>query len=59
MKNKMVVNGLEIEYDDILLEKIRMAAGKSPFEEISQSEIVDFLKESFKNAINKGYGIVE
>jgi len=59
MQNKIEVNGMEIEYDDALLEKIRQSSGLSADTPISQAEIISFFQETMNVAINKGYAIIE
>lgn len=60
MQNKIILNdGIEIEYDDALLDKIRKASGKGSKDLVSNQEIADFFKVAFQKALNKGYGEVE
>lgn len=53
------VNDVEIEYQPELLGKIRKVLGKSEDEPVTEQEIVSFFRESFKTALDKGYGVVE
>jgi len=60
MENKIVLGeGIEIEYNDAILDKVREAFGKAKEEAVSNHEIAEFFKISFQKAINKGYGVVE
>lgn len=56
---KFVSNGIEFEYDEVLLDKIREYLEKDKNYEVIQEDIVNFFKNSLKSAIEKGYGIVE
>lgn len=56
---KINKKSLEIEYNDLLLEKIRQANNKSPDEEVTEDEIVEFFKQSLSTAINKDHAIYE
>jgi hypothetical protein len=56
---KIKRNDIEIEYNEELLTKIREAYNKGPDEDVTDSEIVSFFRNSIENAISKGYGIVE
>ena len=48
-------NGIEIEYNEGLLEKIREALGKEPDDHVSDDDIVLFFHNSFDSALSKGY----
>lgn len=56
MKNKILIKGIEIDYDDNLIEKIKKSTGKK---DISESDIVQFFIDSIGGAIEKKYGIIE
>ena len=59
MENKIVINGIEIEYSNELLDKIRQYHGSPKDSPVSQFEIASFLKQSMSYALDKGYAIVE
>lgn len=56
---KINFNGMEIEYSEAILEKVREAYGIKDVSEVSEANIASFIKDSLDNAVNKGYGIVE
>lgn len=59
MKNKVLINGIEIEYTEDLINKIRESKDVDSSYNVSEEEVVQFFHESFKSAIEKGYGIME
>jgi len=60
MENKIILgDGIEIEYNDAILDKIRESFGKDKEEPVSNHEIAEFFKISLQKAIDKGYGVVE
>ena len=59
MQNKIESNGIEIEYSNDIISKIIEAYGLPADAVVSEQDIINFVKDSFSGALDKGYGIVE
>lgn len=59
MQNKIEFNGIEIEYDDALIEKVREAYNLPVDVSVSEEKIVSFFEETMQVAINKGYAVID
>lgn len=56
---KIHVNGLDIDYGEDLIKVIKKAYNKGENEEVTDEDIASFIKASLKNAVDKGYGVIE
>lgn len=59
MQNKIEFNGIKIEYDQALIEKVREAYNFPINGYVPEEKIVSFFEETMKVAINKGYAVIE